>query len=64
VAVMFFIDENVVRIKQSSLEKVAKLIDATNPPQVDDRSFIEIKDICTVTAKDKKWKTIHHLGAE
>jgi hypothetical protein len=63
-AMMFFIDENVVRIKQSNMRKVAKLIDATNPPRVEDdnRLFIEAKDVCTVTAKDKKWKAIHRIG--
>jgi carbonic anhydrase len=62
---MFFIDEHIVRIKKSNMKKVAKLIDATNPPRKDDGSFIDnTPAVCTVTVKPKKWKAIHHLRAE
>ncbi len=31
--VMFFLDDHVIKIKESSLKKVAKLVDATKPAQ-------------------------------
>lgn len=63
---MFFIDQNVVRIKKSNMKKVAKLIDATNPPRTDDgSSFIDnTPAVCTVAVKPKKWSAIHHLSVQ
>ncbi len=63
--VELFIDANPIRIKYSNLRKVAKLIDATNPPRGKDLgSALYTTDVCTVIMKKKNWKAIHHLSAE
>jgi hypothetical protein len=58
---MFFIDKRVVKIKESTLEKISKIIDLTRPPGfIEDGHFLESKEVCEYNKKSHYGGPPHH----
>jgi carbonic anhydrase len=66
--VAFLFNLKPIKIKQSTLERIGKLIDATKPPKADEGNFFVQPDVCRmlkedakkVGKKDGKAASIHH----
>lgn len=60
--VKFFIDSKVVRIKESSLEKVSKLIEDGKPGLIEDGSYVDTGNVCSWRGqKNPKERSPHHF---
>lgn len=52
--VSFFFNLEPVKIKQSTLERIGKLIDATKPPKTGEGNFFVQPNVCKLVKKDGK----------
>jgi hypothetical protein len=58
---MFFIDKRVIKIKESTLEKISKLVDQARPPGfIENGSFVEIGLVCEYNKKSHYSGPPHH----